>query len=197
MFTGIRALTTLGVGIILAGAALAEDVNPAAKPAATPAAEAAVNDATPEAGAAGEQTQKAPLPNPGPQPFTGTGVVLINPENTGESMLLVQIMVPAQDGKSRPQVVGLPLKADENSAKLVKDFGVIAAKPDDAEGSKKAEAEARQKFVQVEGTLNFEDSGPVLTVAKYAKPAAPEAAPAEPAKETATPAAATPATPAK
>lgn len=143
--------------VLLCGVAVAEEAKPAA------------------AAAAAEEPS-------GPQPFKNYGVVLINPDNAKEAILLIQLMIPGKDGNSAPQQFGVPIKQDASGAKLVQEFGVKGAKPDDDAGSKRAQDEALKKFVLVEGTLDVTAEGePLLTVTKFEKSPAPAVA-SEPAK---------------
>lgn len=107
----------------------------------------------------------------GPKQTKLTGVVLINPENANEAMLLVQVMVPDDKGEVKPQVIGVPLAINEQSRKLIKEYGVTAAKPDSTrEDQNRVEAEAKTKVVVVSGVMSFGEDGPKqLTVESYAK----------------------------
>ncbi len=135
-------------------------------------------DAAPVAGAPAVQTEQTT----GPQPFKNYGFVLINVENPKEASLLIQIMIPGKDGKTTPEQFGITIKQDATGTKLIQEFGVKSAKPDDAEGAKKTQQEALQKFVMVEGVLDVTAEGdPILTVSKYEKTKIP-VADAEPAK---------------
>lgn len=137
---------------------------------------------TTPAAPAGSATPAAEAENTGPQPFKNSGVVLTNPDNPKEAILLIQLNLPGKNGAMEAQQFGVPIKPDANGLKLIAEFGVKGVKPDDAEGAKKAQAEALLKFVQVEGILSEDANGePLLTVSKYQKASLQPAAGSAPA----------------
>ena len=131
---------------------------------AAPAAEAKpAQEAAPAAPAAVEEDL------PEPRPINMVGVVLINPENKEEAVLLIQMSVPGPDGAPTSQMIGVPLVKDEQSQKLIAEFGVVASANEDPEAAKKVQEEAMKKVVKVEGILSFTQDGPQLKINTYEK----------------------------
>lgn len=174
-----RFIGIMVVAVFACALAVAQD-EPA--PAAAKPAEDAASAAAAEAATVAEEEL------PAPRPTNMVGIVLVNPENKDEAVLLIQMSVPGPDGAPTSQMFGVPLVKDEQSQKLVAEFGVTASANDDPEAAQKVQEEAMTKVVRVDGVLSFTQDGPQLKVNSHEKlkvdaegmlPEAPEATPAK------------------
>ncbi len=101
------------------------------------------------------------------KPAQVIGIVLVNPNDNSNAMILTKVQDPQDPKNPQGKMIGIPLKLDDKGNKLVEEFGIIGAKPDEKDGMERVQKETQTKVVFLNGVLNLSEGAGRFEVSDY------------------------------